>query len=278
MRMDISVITSRKNPEVMYAASLLSKKGRCLENAFIAEGIKLFREAVQSQARILRVYIAESRKQELLPVVLEETGSDCCREARIFLLSDGAFEKISSENAPQGIVTVIKSLDNHEKKIIIDKKEFLSSNDEMILALSSVRDPGNLGAIIRSAVAFGFSRLVLSDDCAELQNPKTVRAAMGAIFKLSVTSVSEFSSLFSSAREAGRRVLCAELTPHAMPIDAARLSRRDIIVIGNEGHGIAPELSALADGSVYLPIAPNTESLNAAVAASVFLWEISRKE
>ncbi len=272
------LITSRKNPEVMYAASLLTKKAREQEKVFIAEGLKLFSEAVDSGAELARIYIREDKQREYIPVIREKLGDEICTDGRLFILSASAFEKISSENAPQGIISVIKSLDIFKKCITIYKKDFLSFNRERILALCSVRDPGNLGAIIRSAVAFGFDRLLLSDDCAELTNPKTVRAAMGALFKLQTVTVSDFSSVFSAAREAGRRIFCAELTEGAVSITETELCASDVIVIGNEGHGIPADYSRLASGSVYIPIAPNTESLNAAVAASILLWELGRKE
>ena len=148
---------------------------------------------------------------------------------------------------------------------------------ERILTLCSVRDPGNLGAIIRSAVAFGFDRLILSGDCAELTSPKTVRAAMGAIFKLSMMTVEDFASVVTAAEESGRRVLCAELSERAVSLREIGLRDDDVLMIGNEGHGIPEEISSLASASVYIPIAPNTESLNAAVAASILLWELGGK-
>ncbi len=276
--MKYDLITSRQNREVMYAASLLQKKVREREGAFIAEGFKLFCEAVSAKAEILRIYLREDRREEYLPKIVALLGNGVLTDGRLFILSEGAFEKISSENAPQGIICVIKSLDILKKNIKIYGKDLEFAKSGRTLALCSVRDPGNLGAIIRSAVAFGFKLLVLSDDCAELTSPKTVRAAMGALFKLPTVIVSDFSSLFSAGKEAGRRVLCAELSENAHSLADSSLCGTDVIVIGNEGHGIPPAYSVLASGSIYIPIAPNTESLNAAVAASIFLWEIGRRE
>lgn len=275
--MEPILITSRSNPEVMLAASLLQKKYREQRGLFIAEGVKLFREAASSGASIARVYISEKQKDALLPTVRSALGDFGCKNIPVFVLSESAFEKISSENSPQGIITVVNSLDIFEKSTKINKKDLEKTENQRLLALCSVRDPGNLGAILRSALAFGYDRVILSGDCAELTSPKTVRAAMGALFKISLSVVSDFSSLFTSAREAGRRVLCAELSERAVSLRSIDARTSDIIVIGNEGHGIPPELSALADFSVYIPIAPNTESLNAAVAASVFLWELGGK-
>ena len=274
----LTYISSRSNPEVMFAASLLQKKYREQNGVFIAEGVKLFREVVDFGSEIVKIFILDSEKETLLPIVRTALGDQAFGKMPIFLLSESAFTKISSENSPQGIITIVKSLDIFEKCTKIYKKDFDVLQNERILALYSVRDPGNIGAILRSAVAFGYDRVILSGDSAELTSPKTVRAAMGALFKIKLTVIEDFSSMIVSAKEAGRRVLCAELTEGAVSICGLDKKRDDIIVIGNEGHGIPREISSLADRSIFIPIAPNTESLNAAVAASVLLWEFAGKE
>ncbi len=271
-------ITSRSNSEVMLAASLLQKKYREQHGLFVAEGVKLFSEIVASGASIARVYVSEKQKEAMLPIVSSALGDSYCKNTPVFVLSESAFEKISSEISPQGIITVVKSLDIFKKSIKIDKKDLETSKNRRVLALCSVRDPGNLGAVLRSAVAFGYDRVILSDDCAELTSPKTVRSAMGALFKISLSVVSDFPSLFAAAKEAKRRVLCAELTERAVSLHELVPRASDIVIIGNEGHGIPSEISDLADLSVYIPISPNTESLNAAVAASIFLWELGGRE
>ena len=136
-----------------------------------------------------------------------------------------------------------------------------------------MRDPSNLGAVIRSAAAFGIDTIVLSADCADVYSPKTVRAAMGSLFRVKVVTVGDFSSFVRAARAAGRRVLSAELSASALPLDEAGLTGEDIVVIGNEGHGVSEEISALCDAGLYIPITEKAESLNASVAASVILWE-----
>ena len=148
--------------------------------------------------------------------------------------------------------------------------------DEKALMLYSVRDPGNLGAIIRSAVAFGIEHIILSSDCADVYNSRTVRAAMGSLFKIRITTVADFASVIDAAKTNGRRIFAAELTDNAVAIDKVGLRAGDIFIIGNEGHGIDKSISALATGSVFIPICPETESLNASVAASVLMWEIGK--
>ncbi|MBO4284537.1 MAG: RNA methyltransferase [Clostridia bacterium] len=268
-------IESRNNPETVFAASLLTKKGREESGFFTAEGDKLFRESAkpENSGKIDRVYLSVKDADRYLPVVTELLGSSFVDSDRTVVFSESAFSKITSEKSPQGIITVLKSIDFSKKYIKINKKDSDGFSGRRILALAGVRDPGNLGAVVRSAVAFGFTDVVLSSDCVEVTNPKTIRAAMGGIFSLVFHVVSDFTSFVSSMRETGRRVFAAELREGAKPIMDVGLTHDDVIVIGNEGHGVPTEISALCDASVYIPISPAAESLNAAVAASLLLWE-----
>ena len=119
--------------------------------------------------------------------------------------------------------------------------------------------------------------MVLTSDSIDVYNPKTVRSAMGSLFRVKITSVRDFSSFISSAIECGRHVYAAELTDGAMALDEINTSSKDIFIIGNEGHGIPKEVSGICSGSVYIPISKRTESLNASVAAAIFMWEIGKK-
>ena len=271
-------IASRNNPETVFVASLQTKKGREDSGLFLAEGEKLFREAVDKKdvSAIDRICLSESVEKVYLPLVSQLLGEGFVSSDRTVVFSDPAFEKISSEKSPQGIITVLKSIDFSKKYIKINKKGFEDFGRSRMVALFGVRDPGNLGAIIRSAVAFGVTDIVLSSDCVEFTNPKVVRSAMGGIFSVRLHVIEEFDSFISGARDVGRRVFAAELREGAKPIDQVGISKDDIVVIGNEGHGIPPEISSLCDASVFIPISPSSESLNASVAASLFLWEQSK--
>ena len=268
-------IASRNNPETVFAACLLTKKGREKSGLFTAEGDKLFREAVKPKnaGKIDRVYLCETVAERYLPIVAELLGASFVDSDRTVVFSESAFGKITSEKSPQGIITVLKSIDFSKKYIKINKKDSDNFEGRKMLALAGVRDPLNLGAVVRSAVAFGFTDVVLSSDCVEVTNPKTIRAAMGGIFSLAFHVVSDFASFVTAMRGSGRRVFAAELRPGAKPISDVGLTPNDVVVIGNEGQGVPPEISALCDASVYIPISSAAESLNAAVAASLFLWE-----
>ena len=270
--MEIKVITSRQNATVVWASSLKEKKYREKHAAFLAEGVKLVKEAFTSRLPVTHVFISEDKKtdilEELAPLF---EGFEPAPE--IVVLSSPCFEKISTEKAPQGVIAAIKYLDFFKR---IDKINSVDLSPHA-LYLSSVRDPSNLGAIIRSAAAFGVEEIVLSADSADVYHPKTLRAAMGTLFRISVLIVSDELAFLEAQRAKDRRFFAAELRENAIPLSSLSLRDGDVFVIGNEGHGISPAVSSACCGSVYIPIAAGVESLNASVAASVLLWEQYKK-
>ena len=266
-------ITSRNNSTVKWAASLSTKKGRDESKSFIAEGAKLTFEAIEANLPVTHIFIAESKKETYIEKINNSALKADDNNTEIIVVSDGAFDKISTEKAPQGIISVIKYLDFFRETDIIYKEEFFLSANERALILCSIRDPGNLGAIIRSAVAFGVDHIILTADSADLYNSKTVRSAMGSLFRVKSTIVSDINSCVNLLRECGRRVFAAELSDNAVSLADVGLLSSDVFVIGNEGHGIPTELSSACDGSVYIPISKKTESLNASIAAAIFMWE-----
>lgn len=272
--MQFDRISSKSNPTLMWAASLHEKKYRDRASAFLLEGKKLVTEALSLALPVTHVFIEEGKwdlyYSELVPFVSDKEGE----APRFYALSEACFRKISTEQAPQGVIAVIKHLDIFKSCIKIDVED-LSTTDSAVF-LYSVRDPGNLGAILRSAAAFGISTVLLSADCADLYNPKTLRAAMGGLFRLRVITVEDCEGSVNALRACGRHVWAAELRKGAVSLTDLPLRKTDVFVIGNEGHGIAEDVSASCDGSVFIPISGGVESLNASVAASVLLWEQSR--
>ena len=276
MKINSDIISSRNNPTVKWAASLALKKGRDESSSFIAEGEKLSLEALDARLPVTHIFVKQSRQREILGRLEPYFNDNSFSDTELITLSDSAFEKISTEKSPQGVISVIKYLDFFQEIDIIYKEDFFSSPDERLIFLSSVRDPGNLGAVIRSAAAFGVDRIILTADSADLYNPKTVRSAMGSLFRVKATVVSDAIACVNALIQSGRRVFAAELSDGAKSVFDIELSGGDVIIIGNEGHGIPRELSSVCTGSVYIPISKKTESLNAAVAAAVFMWEQSK--
>ena len=269
-------ISSRKNPIVMRASSLSDKKNREELGLFMAEGVKLFCEAADAGLPIDSVLVEEDKFEALLPILKNELSAKKYEKTVVYSLSKSCFEKISTEKAPQGVIVIIKHLDFFKRCTKIIEETFLDEDKKYSIILSSMRDPGNLGSVIRSAVAFGAERIIISDDCADIYNPKTIRAAMGSLFKVEILISDDLCRTVSAIRRGGRRVFAAELRENAVSLNDIDLNSSDIMIIGNEGHGISPELSASCNGSVYIPISERAESLNAAVAASIFMWEQSK--
>lgn len=277
MRFEEEIITSRNNPTVKWAASLKDKKGRDKEGAFIAEGEKLTYEALSANLPVTNVFVSQSKSDKIIPKLRSLSTSLEMKNTCVRVLSDEAFEKISTESAPQGVISVIKHLDFFRQTDIIYKEEFSQNECGRSIVLCSVRDPGNLGSAIRSAVAFGVENIILSNDCADIYNPKTVRGAMGSLFRVKVTRVSDLKRYIEAMHAFGRRVYAAELSENSKPLGELPLTKWDSVIIGNEGHGIPTEISELCDSGIYIPISSKTESLNASVAAAIFMWEQSKE-
>ncbi len=275
MKLTPEVIKSRKNPLVMLAASLKEKKYRDRHALFSVPGHKLCREAISSGAPIEHVLLCEEYAALHLDEVVSAFRDERYAETPLTVLSEDCFLKISEEKAPEGIILLIKHLDISKKYNKIKDVGFFEKDQPLIL-LHAIRDPGNLGTILRSAGAFGIGGVLLTEDCADLYHPRTVRAAMGAIFRVPTYTVSDVGAVIADLEAVGRRVLAAELRPGAVSVASASLRSSDTVIIGNEGHGIPPEVSALCTASVYLPILETAESLNAAAAATVFLWELAK--
>lgn len=274
MLIEPTVITSRQNPIVARAARLEQKKYRDAEGCFLIHGVKLAEEALRCGVEIEQILIREdaaARVSDTLRAAAEG------RDLRAILLGESAFAKISPEKSPDGVICVAKALDKFHKFATIKKGERLAESGERLLLLESMRDPGNLGTVLRSAAAFGVDRVVLSADCAELYNPRTLRAGMGAVFKLPTVRVDDLPAAAAALRAEGRRVWAAALNAEAACLDRLELAEADCFLIGNEGHGLSDAAINAADGAVFIPMRAHTESLNAAAAAAVCLWEQARR-
>ena len=283
-RFDGEIITSRQNRRVVELMKLDDRRAREKTRTFRFDGVKLLCEAirrgVEMEAIFLRVGTADrvaARMEELYGCALSEVGCP------VFGVEDSLFEKISQENAPDGVITVAKYIDKSHNFIIIYKEDEMDARkDSPILLLESVRDPLNVGAIIRSAAALGVGRLIMSADCADLYHPKTLRAAMGPLFSMPITRVEDLAGTVKALRQSGRRIYAAALDDTAIclgspELDAEREGHPVGAVIGNEGHGLTEAVIAACDRSVYIPMKADTESLNAGVAAALIMWELGRR-
>ena len=277
MRVFSECLTSRKNPLVMDCAALQDRRGRADARRFLLEGEKLVWEAGAQGLPLACILVEETQKERLFGALEHHFSAEQYAQTPVYILSPSCFEKISSEKSPQGIIAVVKYLDNFKRLPIIYYEDVLPLAEDRILLLYDIQDPGNLGALLRSAVAFGIDTVIMSAACADLYGTKTIRAAMGCLFHLRVLTVEDFSSIPPALQQAGRRVFAAELRPGARSVEDIRPAESDCLLIGNEGHGIPPAISGLCDGSVFLPISERAESLNAAVAGGILMWEFRRR-
>ena len=271
------VITSRQNPTVKQICALLDKKSRRESGLFRFDGIKLFGEAVACGLSIERVVLSLGASGNVRDAVEREIESGRLEPSRVLLVGEEVFSKISEERSPEGIVTVARALEQ-KHRTHTELGGFCTGREERILVAESLRDPGNLGTVIRSCAALGIDRLVISDDCADLYNPKTIRAAMGGLFRMDVDVIptNELAAAIGLLRASGRRVFAAALREDAHALGELELLRGDCFVIGNEGHGLSESVISACDACAIIPMTEGSESLNAAAAAAICIWETVR--
>lgn len=256
----MEIITSKSNASVMAAAKLADKKYREREGKFAFEGIKLFEEAYKAGVRFSRVFVTESAYEKYTEKL------SVLDKSVLTVVSDAVYEKLSFENAPQGVFSVAEYFSPKTKK-----------GSSFVLLLDGVADPGNFGAVLRSAEAFGVDTVYAGKNGADLYNPKTVRACMGSIFRVDVRRSESIANDIAALQKDGFRVFATALDKRSRDIRDVDFSGKIAFVIGNEGHGVSAETLEACDGTVIIPMHEGPESLNAAVAASIVMWEAARK-
>ena len=269
------VITSRQNPQIKGVCALEDKKERRKRGVFRFDGIKLFCDAV-GRVDIESVYVREPARESVEATIDSAVKQGHVSPDRIVYVSEGVFDKLTSESSPEGIVTVARLCTGLHKSV--DMNDLCDLDGKRILIAESLRDPGNLGTVMRSCAALGIDTLVLTDDCADLYNPKTVRSAMGALFRLNTVTVkqSELPDVIIELRRRGRSVYAAALRDNAERIGELELKAGDCFVIGNEGHGLSERVIDACDRTAIIPMVEGNESLNAAAAAAICIWETVR--
>lgn len=272
-------ICSRQNRTVVETAKLTDRKARDAGRQFRFDGVKLLEEAIRNEIALETVLLRESEAERICQHIAERCGTEAWEGVgRVLTLSNSVFDKISEEKSPEGVICVAKYIDKFQKKVTIyNSADFSDSASERIVLLESVRDPVNVGAIIRSAAAIGIDRLILSADCADIYHPRTVRASMGALFNQRIERTPSLSQAIACLRESGRHVYAAALDVHAERLGTFRVQAGDCVAIGNEGHGLSQAVLDACDRRVYIPMSGRVESLNAAVAASLLMWEFARQ-
>ena len=264
------MITSTANAQVKELLRLM-KKSRAREDAgvFIVEGPRMAGELTDDpswQGRIERVYLSESYAAKH-----KGETDDLRKTSRVEILADNVFAHVSDTKTPQGILAVVKRKE-YDLEDIIGGQQGIS----LVIVLDNLQDPGNLGTIFRTAEAAGATGILLSRDCVDIYNPKVIRSTMGAVFRLPFLYVDDLPGAVCELKQEGIRVFAAHLEGRNA-YDQEDYSGGTAFLIGNEGNGLRDEVAECADGRIRIPMQGKAESLNAAVAAAVLMFEVSRQ-
>lgn len=260
---DISfeIITSRKNRRIISVCALSDKKERDRRGLFCAEGIKLLSELISEKVEICELYFTD-RAFSRYSAEIELCASN---GTEVFEVSAEVYEKMSAEKNPEGIFAVAK-------KTPVYTNVENTPGDGGFLVLDGVQNPLNVGTVIRTASALGISRILLGEGCADIFNHKTLRAAMGTLFKVNICVTDDLAREIKKLSEMGT-VYGAALDKTSCDIRSVKFEKNDSVILGNEGNGISEEILSLCDKKVIIPMQQNTESLNAATAAAIIMWE-----
>ncbi|MGH9431180.1 MAG: TrmH family RNA methyltransferase [Terriglobia bacterium] len=250
-------------------------EGRTHDGWVAIEGARLVEEAIrcgdpkaqgpQGQLCALRsLLVGESAAQKFLELLKRVP-----REAEIVQVPDDLFRKISQTESPQGIAALVE-------RPAYDLDDCLKRESAILMVACGLQDPGNLGAILRTSDALGATAALTVKGTVSLFNPKVVRSSGGALFRLPVFPAVDLSELLGRLREAGVRTIAADSTV-GISLPETDLRGRVALFIGSEATGVSPEIAKQVSTRVRIPMKPGVDSVNAAVAASVFLYEVQRQ-
>lgn len=244
----MDLITSLDNKKIKYLNKLKDKKFRDTEGLFIIETENLIEEACQSNL-LEEVYLLEDSNLEF--------------EVPTYYVTKEVMQKISSLKSPSKCLGVVKKIAPRDYQ-------------NRLLILDNIQDPGNLGTIIRSAVAFNIDTIVLGNTCVDLYNEKTIRASEGMLFKINILR-KDLTPFLEELKKNNYTLYGTDVTGGKV-LNTVTFSSKCGIVIGSEGKGISPEIKKLINQNIYIPMSYQTESLNASVAASIIMYEMSKKD
>lgn len=260
----MQLITSKDNEMVKHIKKLADKKYRDQNNCYIVEGLKLVEEAIKEDAQIEKIVICEesTKTSEISKNLMYEIAKYDC-----IYVTDKIFKTISQVMNPQGIMAIIKK--NKERPLI-------KYDEDIIVVLDDIQDPGNLGTILRTVDSVGLKQLIVSKGTADVYNPKVVRSSMGAIFRVEVIEVENLKDTIEMIRRNHYNLLVTSLQTEKSAYDIDY--NKKVIVIGNEANGVSQKIQNMADVKIKIPMLGKTESLNASVATGIILYEYVRQK
>ena len=249
----MELISSLKNPKVQTWKSLKDRKGRRETGCFLVEGRKMVEEALSSSFPVEAVLVDEKRAGEFsLP-----------GDTPVYGLPEHVLAAVCDTKTPQGVAAVLR----------MQRSPALGGR---LVALDGVQDPGNVGTIIRTADAAGLEGVILSSQCADAFSPKVLRATMGSIFRMAIEVTDDLPARLTALRGSGFSILSSQLDGPPF-YERAPVGDRYVLVIGSEGNGVTDEVKAVATHRVKLPMRGGAESLNAAVAAGIMMYDLTRE-
>ena len=279
----MEIISSKDNKKIKYIRSLLEKgRIRKKNKAFVVEGIKLTDEALE-YGKVLEVICSESLYDEINSGdlsgnrLLAENDKNITNYVKkgsaLLVVSDTVFKSLSEIKTPQGILAVVEMPDYG----LLDKgfleQAYTENGKIKLLVLEDTADPGNLGTIMRTAEAAGVTGVIMGKGTVDIFNPKVVRSTMGSIFRLPFAYVEDLKETIKELKKQGISFYATHLKGEKSYKDII-YSDRSAILIGNEARGLSDEVAALADTYVLIPMQGKVESLNAAVAAALMMYEV----
>lgn len=258
------MITSLSNSKVKQVVLLGSKaKERKKTGFYIVEGSKMFEEA--PPCMIQEVYVSENYpihgKHSGILAKLNQTGYET--------VSEEVFSKMSDTKTPQGILCVMKQPE-------YTLNEFLKTENPLLVILEDLQDPGNLGTILRTGEGAGITGVIMTADTVDIFNPKTIRATMGSIYRVPFLYTPDLMKTMDSLHNVGIHTYAAHLEG-AVYYQETDLKRAAAFLIGNEGNGLKKPTADRAESRLKIPMEGKVESLNAAVAASLLMYEAYRQ-
>ncbi len=257
------LITSKDNETIKHIRKLKEKKYRDQYGEYIVEGIKLINEAIEEKQNVKTIIVCDNCNKEALNQnsMYEVAKLDC------IYVDEKVFNTITEVKNPQGILAVVEK-QNKEKQI--------NFNEDIIVVLDDIQDPGNLGTILRTVDSVGLSQIIVSKKSGDVYNSKVVRSTMGAIFRVNVIESENLKDTIKEIKKHKFNVISTSLDTDKSLYDINL--NKTVIVIGNEANGVSKEIQELSDIKIKIPMLGKTESLNASVATGIVLYEYVRQK
>lgn len=277
------MITSSSNPKMKYIIQLNKKaRTRNQERVFVVEGIKMCLEVPREQ--ILEMYVSES-------FLMDSRNQERLEGFRYEVVSDGIFRKISDTKTPQGILCLVRmpqynlgdllgaGVGHCQEEPFLGKAGSCGQGKQAVphlLILEGIQDPGNLGTMMRAGEGAGVTGIIMDGTTVDMFNPKAIRSTMGSLFRVPFYVTDNLSGTIGCLKEKGIVMYAACLDGEQL-YDEPDYTLPCAFMVGNEAKGLRPETASLADVNIRIPMQGNVESLNAAVASALLMYEASRQ-